>query len=93
VLSFRAAASFVISSGSEFCHFERQRVLSFRAAASFVISSGSEFCHFERQREIFNKQDSSSLLLLGMTTAKASKIILNILEFLRSQPGGGVGDA
>jgi len=58
-----------------------------------VISSGSEFCHFERQREIFNKQDSSSLLLLGMTTAKASKIILNILEFLRSQPGGGVGDA
>src|SRR6056297_3010578 len=42
--------------------------LSFRAAAyPPVISSGSLPCHFERQREIFNKQDSSSLTLLGMT--------------------------
>src|SRR6056297_982246 len=43
-----------------------------------------QFCHFERQREILNNQDSSSLSLLGMTTAKASKIILNIVELLRS---------
>src|SRR6056297_1342405 len=42
-------------------------------------------CHFERQREILNKQDSSSLSFLGMTAAKASKIILNIVELLRSR--------
>src|SRR6056297_457512 len=47
-----------------------------------------QFCHFERQREIFSNQDSSSLSLLGMTTAKASKIILNIVEFLGSNPPG-----
>jgi len=41
-------------------------------------------CHFERQREILNKQDSSSLSFLGMTAAEASKIILNIVEFLGS---------
>jgi len=42
-------------------------------------------CHFERQREILNNQDPSSLSFLGMTAAKASKIILNIVEFLRSR--------
>ncbi|MBS3759052.1 MAG: hypothetical protein KGY61_10360, partial [Desulfobacterales bacterium] len=41
-------------------------------------------CHFEWQREIFNNQDSSSLSFLAMTAAKASKIILNIVEFLGS---------
>jgi len=42
-------------------------------------------CHFERQREIFSNQDSSSFSLLGMTAAKVSKIILNIVEFLGSR--------
>ncbi|MBS3758124.1 MAG: hypothetical protein KGY61_05630, partial [Desulfobacterales bacterium] len=41
-----------------------------------VISSGSE--------KSLTNQDSSSLSFLGMTAAKASKIILNIVEFLRS---------
>jgi len=41
----------------------------FRWCGIFAESNSEKrpHCHFERQREIFNKQDSSSLLLLGMT--------------------------
>jgi len=49
-----------------------------------VLAKSPPHCHFERQREIFNNQDSSSLSLPGMTAAEASKIILNIVEFLGS---------
>jgi len=41
----------------------------FRRGGIFAESNSKKHphCHFERQREIFNKQDSSSLLLLAMT--------------------------
>jgi len=48
----------------------------FRWCGIFTESNSKKHphCHFERQRGIFSNQDSSSLLLLGMTAAKASKI-------------------
>src|SRR6056297_3884453 len=62
----------------------------FRWRGIFAESNSKKHphCHFERQREILNNQDSSSLSFLGMTAAKASKIISNIVEFLRSNPPG-----
>jgi len=48
----------------------------YRSRGIFAVRNSKKHphCHFERQREILNNQDSSSLLLLGMTAAKASKI-------------------
>ena len=40
-------------------------------------------CHFERQREIFYKQDSLPLALLGMTAAEVSGIKVHIIELFR----------
>ncbi|MBS3757545.1 MAG: hypothetical protein KGY61_02670, partial [Desulfobacterales bacterium] len=62
----------------------------FRRGGIFAESNSKKHphCHFGRQREIFSNQDFSSLSLLGMTAAKASKIIVNIVEFLGSTPPG-----
>jgi len=64
--------------------FVKSDLLRWRTIFAENNSEKPPHCHFERQREIFNKQDSSSLSFLGMTAAEASKIILNIVEFLGS---------
>src|SRR6056297_2990662 len=64
--------------------FVKSDLLRWRPIFAESNSEKRPHCHFERQREIFNNQDSSSLSFLGMTAAEASKIILNIVEFLGS---------
>jgi len=47
--------------------FVKSDLLRWRPIFAESNSEKRPHCHFERQREIFNKQDSSSLSLVGMT--------------------------
>src|SRR6056297_3194292 len=69
--------------------FVKSDLLRWRPIFAESNSEKRPHCHFERQREILNNQDSSSLSFLGMTAAEASKTILNIVEFLGSNPPPG----
>src|SRR6056297_1532308 len=78
-IRFTIPIPFIIDDG-----FVKSDLLRWRTIFAESNSEKRPHCHFERQREIFNNQDSSSLSFLAMTAAEASKIILNIVEFLGS---------